>query len=154
MGDLDRIISMLPKIDDAIEDALKQEVADVVKKAIVDSARKNVYDAYTPIFYSRRNGAGGILDPNSVKIEAHGSELVAWDAAEWQQLWGGRIPEISLAEALASGSERFNFQRAGPRPFHEQAKEYLIQSGELERALRQGLARQGYDTSNATFTFI
>lgn len=147
-------IFKLTKLEAAIEDVLKHEVLDEAKKAIVDSAKRNVYDAYTPEFYSRRNGLGGILDPTEIQYDVNATELVAWQAADWQQLYGGQKPEISLAEAIASGSKRFYFQNAGPRPFHAQAEKYLIQSGKAREALRRGLMRKGYITDDGFFSLI
>ena len=153
MAELQNVITTVANLENAIEDALRHEVADVVKNAIIMSAYENVYKAYAPEFYSRRWGAGGILDPNSIKIEVHGDTLIASDNAAWQQLWGGSVPGERLAEAIASGDKRFNMQEAGPRPFHQKAKEEAIYSGAAEDALRRGLARQGIDTSGMTFTF-
>ncbi len=163
MAELDYLIGKLQNLDAMIEDALKNEVADAVKEAIVESARQNVYDVYSPKFRSRRGDAtgdyygrttGGITDKESIIIEVHGTELIASDNAAWQQLWGGTIPSGRLAEAIASGDKRYNMQNAGPRPFHEKAKQELISSGIAENALRRGLERQGIDTTGMTFKFV
>lgn len=154
MATLKETIQKVASIDRAIESALQIEVADAVKKALVESAYENVYNAYTPEFLSRRYGDGGIADEDNINVTASGNELTASDDAPWQQLWGGTVPSGRLAEAIAEGDPRYNMGNAGPRPFHESAKRQLIDSGEAERALRAGLARQGIDTSGMTFRFI
>ena len=156
MGDLDRVMSKIASLDAAIEDALRNEGAEAVKEAIVAAGQMYVYDTYQPQFLHRRGrgNSGGILDKNSIKCEVHGTELTARDEAEWQQLYGGTRPSESLVEAIATGNPRFHMNRAGPRPFHEHAKRAVIASGILEHALRQGLARQGYDTTETTFKFV
>ena len=149
----------------AIQSALNIEVREVVQSAIAEAAYQEVYETYTPQFISRRDpihGGGeahiqgkighGITDPSSVTVTIMGNELVAEDDAGWQQLWGGDIPSGRLAEAIASGDPRFNMGKAGPRPFHDKAKQIAIESGAVERALRQGLKRQGIDTTDMTFT--
>ena len=151
MATLSDYIIKIANIDAAIENALQNEVTEAVKEAIVAEAQAAVYDAYTPKFYSRRNGEGGILDKNSIIIEVHGTELTAKDNPTWQHLWGGTFPDKPLADALADGDARFNFARAGQRPFHEAAKRRVISDGTAEDALRRGLARQGIDTSGMTF---
>ena len=165
MGDLDKAIKRIGNLDAAIENALKNEVAEVVAGAIADSALHNVYEAYDPQFLSRRDpvhgggntfaarAGGGITDPRSVEIEVHGAELIARDNPDWQQLWGDRSwrPAKRLAEAIATGDKRYHMQKAGPRPFHQEAKDALLSSGEIERALRAGLKRQGIDASGIEF---
>lgn len=164
MGELDSTIQKLQRvtleINGAIEDALRNEVAEVIKKYVIMTARRNVYDAYEPKIDWRRYGSGGILDPNSIYIEVHGNELIAADTYPsvsgrrgWQQRFGGRVPDGRLAEAIAEGDPRFHMDEAGPRPFHEEAKRAAINSGELEIALLAGLRRQGYDTTEMTITF-
>ena len=61
MASLDAVISNISRLDDAVEDALNNEVAEAVKDAIVIVAREKVYDSYTPEFLSIRNGSGGIF---------------------------------------------------------------------------------------------
>lgn len=151
MAELSDIIKKVSVLEKEISEALRVEVAEVVRDAIIKCARENVYDAYSPKFVSRRNGSGGILDPNSITIKVEGTELTATDDATWQHLWGGKYPNGRLAEAIASGDRRFNMQNAGPRPFHEKAKADLITSGAIEDALRRGLARQGIDATDVTF---
>ena len=161
MATLHEVLEKVAKIEVAVENALENEGADAVRQAVIDAAKKYVYDAYPdPMFHSRRYGNGGILDPHSVVIEVHGTELIAKDDPDWQQLWGGSgtgtgswRPAKRLSEAIASGDRRYNMHNAGPRPFHEHAKEEVIASGALEEALRRGLARQGFDASDATFRF-
>lgn len=161
MGELSNMIRKVSSLDGAIEDALRHEVSDVIRQFIVDAAYENVYEAYEPEFYNRRNGNGGILDKDSITVEVIGNELIAMDTKAgtagyrgWQQLWGGDIPEGRLAEAIATGDERYNMEEAGPRPFHEKAKQMALESGQVEEALRRGLLRQGIDSSGMTFRFI
>lgn len=172
MSDLDRIIEKYGKLEKAIENALKNEVAEVVKSALADAAISEVYDAYTPEFLSRRDpehgggdtpdrsgriigrSGGGITDTENMHVEAVGNTLTVSDDAPYQQLWGGTRPtRPRLAEAIATGDPRFHMEKAGPRPFHETAKRKVIDSGEAERALRDGLKRQGYDVTGLDFEF-
>ena len=152
MASLSEVITRLTNIDKAIEDALNNEVADVVKEAIVNTARTNVYDAYpNPRYLDRRDGAGGILDKESIAIEVRNETLTAKDTSPgvrgdkgWQQRLGGAVPSGRLAEAIASGDDRYNMGRAGPRPFHEDAERRVISDGSAADALKRGLERQGY----------
>ena len=161
---LNDVISKYGSLDLAIQSALDVEVREVVKAAVAEAALQEVYEAYTPQFFSRRDpiyGGGeahmqgkighGITDPESVTIHVSGNELTAEDNADWQHLWKGQKPSGRLAEAIATGDPRYHMDKAGPRPFHDRAKELAIESGAVERALRQGLKRQGIDTTDMTF---
>ncbi len=161
---LNDVINKYGSLELAIQSALDVEVREVVKAAVAEAALQEVYDAYTPEFFSRRDpihGGGeahlqgqighGITDPESVTVTVRGNELVAEDDAGWQQLWGGEIPSGRLSEAIATGDPRFNMAKAGPRPFHDKAKQIAIESGEVEKALREGLKRQGIDATDMTF---
>lgn len=163
MGDLQRAIEKYAKLDKAIESALKNEVAEVVKGALAQAAIEEVYDAYEPEFLSRRDpvhgatnkwlktSGGGITDKSQMHVEAVGNTLTVSDDAPWQQLWGGAVPTSRLAEAIATGDPRFHMQNAGPRPFHEKAKQKVIDSGDAEKALIAGLKRQGIDVTGLEF---
>lgn len=163
MGDLQRAIEKYAKLDRAIENALKNEVAEVVKGALAQAAIEEVYDAYEPEFLSRRdpihgggntpasNAGGGITDTTQMHVEAVGNTLTVSDDAPWQQLWGGARPDSRLAEAIATGDPRFHMKKAGPRPFHEKAKRKVIDSGDAEKALIAGLKRQGIDVTGLEF---
>ena len=152
MSELQTIIDSLKHIDALVDNALEREVADVVEDAIIESARRNVYEAYTPSPYfldKRREGSGGILDRTSMNVEVKNNTLTVQDVARfnnsihWQHLWGGKRPNENLSDAIACGERRFNMQKAGQRPFHEDAEKEVIQSGAVDDALRRGLARQG-----------
>lgn len=166
MGDLQRAIEKYAKLDRAIENALKNEVAEVVKGALAQAAIEEVYDTYDPEFLSRRDpihgatnkwlktSGGGITDTTQMHVEAVGNTLTVSDDAPYQQLWGGTRPAAPrLAEAIATGDPRFHMEKAGPRPFHEKAKRKVIDSGDAEKALIAGLKRQGIDVSGLDFEF-
>ena len=164
MGDLQRAIEKYAKLESAIENALKNEVAEVVKGALAQAAIEEVYDTYTPEFLSRRDPVhgggiagrtgGGITDTRMMHVEAVGNMLTVSDDAPYQQLWGGTRPTTPrLAEAIATGDPRFHMENAGPRPFHEKAKRKVIDSGDAEKALIAGLKRQGFDVTGLEFEF-
>lgn len=151
--ELNDAIRRISGLEGKLHDALETEGAATVRSVLVQEARRRVYDAYQPDFYSRRNGNGGILDPGEIDVDVVGLTLTASSNPDWQHLWGGHRPDGRLAEAIASGNPRFNMGKAGPRPWHEAAKERLIGEGLLEDAIRRGLARQGVDASGIHFSF-
>ena len=132
------------KLDAAIDATMQGMVADGAKEALQEAAYQQIYDAYTPEFMSRRGSAGGIADPGNMVASYGGKTLTITDEAPWQQLWGGAVPGERLAEAIASGSSRYNMGAAGARPFHEEAERQFSSSGEFERLLAQGLRAHGF----------
>lgn len=124
MGESANVAAFIAKLDTAIDEVMQTTVADGSKEALQRAAQSEVY-SYSPLFYSRRGTAGGIADKRNMETEYGGFTLTIQDVASWQQIYGGSAPGERLAEALASGSARYHFHRAGPRPFHEKAeKEY------------------------------
>ena len=116
------IAAFIAKLDSAIDSAMQGPVLDEAKEYIQRSAFQNVYNAYSPLFYSRRMSGGGIGDQGNLESDYSGKTLVIQDVALWQQLYGGARPGERLAEAIASGSSRYHFHRAGPRSFMPEAE--------------------------------
>lgn len=143
MGISGSIAEFSAKLDAAIDAVMQNEVAEGAKKALHQSAQSEVY-SYTPQFYSRRGAAGGIADTANMNVSYGGNTLTITDDAPWQQLWGGKVPGERLAEAIASGASRYNFHRAGPRPFHEKAEQDYGGSGQFGRDLMSGLYARGF----------
>ena len=143
MGESASIAAFAAKLDAAIVEVMQTEVAEGAKKALQEAAQSEVYGKYTPRFMSRRGAAGGIGDTGNMTVSYGGNTLTITDDAPWQQLWGGKVPGERLAEAIASGSSRYNMHRAGPRPFHEKA-EQEYGSGGFARDLMAGLHARGF----------
>ena len=122
VGESANVAAFIAKLDTAIDEVMQTTVADGAKEALQRTAQSEVY-SYSPLFYSRRGTAGGIADKRNMETEYGGFTLTIQDVASWQQIYGGSAPGERLAEALASGSARYHFHRAGPRPFHEKAEE-------------------------------
>lgn len=117
------IAAFVAKLDAAIDTAMQGPVLNGAKEQIQETARANVYSAYHPAFYSRRMMSGGLMDQGNMKHDYGDKTLTIRDEAGWQQLYGGREPGEMLAEAIASGSSRYHFHRAGPRSFMPEAEQ-------------------------------
>lgn len=143
-----QIENYLNALSDAIDKTMVVDVADLAKGAISDAAKTEVYDKYTPRFYSRRGPhLGGIMDEQTMITKYDGSNrlekrLVISSEAEFQHLWGGHYPDENLSDVIERGDGRFYMGLAGPRPYHDTAKETLIKSGLLDNALEGGVERE------------
>lgn len=146
MGLAQDIAAFEARLNNAIHFVMQADVAEATKQAISDAVESEVYQGYEPEFYSRRNGIGGLKDPAfmSQSYDAQTMTLEVSDTAPWQQLYGGRVPESYLAEAVESGDARFHMDKAGPRKFHEAAQR-TMDNGEFEKTLNAGLIAHGFD---------
>lgn len=143
MGVWGSVAEFAAALDAAVDSAMENEVKDGAKEALQESAYQNVYNYSPRVLVSRRGAGGGIADLGNMTANYGGGTLTIQDDAPWQQLWGGAVPGGRLAEALASGSRRYNFHLAGPRPFHEEAERMYAGSGQFEADLAAGLRARG-----------
>ena len=134
----------MARLDSAIDSTMKGPVLDGAKKQLRAAAYSEVYGAYSPEFYSRRMDGGGLADMGNMQNVYGDKTLLITDEAPWQQLYGGAVPGGFLADAIANGDARYHFQKAGPRPFHEEAEKEFAASGEFERLLADGLRAHGF----------
>lgn len=142
LSGIDDAIAKLASLNNFIESALQNEVGEAAKDAVAQSTAINVYGAYTPkVLYSRRGSNGGLSAEENVECTASGTTLTVRNVTGLQNLYGGNRQEI-LTNIVESGNARFHMHLAGPRPFMEHAKEYLM-NGPGQQALHTGLARQG-----------
>ena len=144
---LNEAIGKITKLDAAISSALSLEVAEAVRGAVRDAAESEVYQAYEPLFESRRRENGGLTDPDNTVVTVAGTTLMAENVTGLQNLWGGG-DSSPLAPIIEDGVEAYHMPF--PRPFMAYAQE-LLENGRAQEALRRGLARQGIDVDGVNF---
>lgn len=133
-------------VNDAVDQTMVAEVANLAKSEISMEGFERVYDKYNPKFYSRRGDKlGGILDTQEMETSYDGlgknvKTLEIRSGAPFQHLWGGRYPDdADLTDAVEEGSGRFNMGLAGPRPFYSFAEDKLEKSGLFDKTLETGV---------------
>lgn len=129
------------KLDAAIDAAMQGPVLMGAKEQIQQSAFTYVYSAYQPKFMNRRY-SGGIGSTETKPHDYSDKTLVIRDVTPWQQLYGGSHPGEELAEAIASGSAAYHFQRAGARSFMPEAERDF--APEFERIIAGSLSGAGF----------
>lgn len=144
MGIAADIAMFKARLDSAIDSTMQGPILDGAKKFLRAAVYSEVYASYFPEFYSRRMDGGGLASMNLMEHTYSDKTLQIKDMAGWQQLYGGPAPGGRLAEAIASGDQRYYFNRAGARPFHEEAESQFASSGEFERLLASGLRAHGF----------
>lgn len=133
-------------VNNAVDETMLVDVANLAKSEISMEGFERVYDAYNPKFYSRRGDKlGGILDTDETQTSYDGvgktvKTLEIRSGARFQHLWGGQYPQgEDLTDAVESGNRRFNMGLAGPRPFYSFAEDRLEKSGLFDKTLETGV---------------
>ena len=135
MGVLAEFQAILHRLDVAVDDALRIEVADAVKAEMRAQVHERVYDAYAPKAPGlRRMDSGGLSDVDNydARVES-GHELVVENNTPMQHPDGSSLVEI-VEEGRTSQHMPF------PRPFVRETEE-AVNAG---WALAQGLRRGGF----------
>lgn len=123
-------------LDAAIENALRDNVADGLKKAIQEEAEKRVYDAY-PVSSKRRKEDGGLIDDATMITTVEGLTLTLENAAEPQHADG-----IALTPIVEEGWGSWHQPYA--RPFMDEARDAYVDSGDADRDITDALKAAGF----------
>lgn len=124
-------------LDAAIENALRDNVADGLKKAIQEEAEKRVYDAY-PVSSKRRKEDGGLIDDATMLTSVDGLTLTLENTAEPQHASG-----IQLTPIVEGGWS--SWHQPGPREFMDQACGKYVDNGDAARDLMDALRDAGFE---------
>ncbi len=136
-----------------INGSLIQDVAPVVENTMIYSIEKNVYDAYEPSAYSRRQEEGGLIDRDNIvsKVidngviavtnETLGEETYVYNGREFQSKNAGK----PIAGIIESGKGYDYWKKAFPRPFLEETVEMLNKENVVSKVLRDSLKLDGLE---------
>lgn len=131
--------AIMARLDNAIDNALSEDVADAVRAEMNEQVHKRVYDAYVPQNPSaRRMDTGGLSD--TANYDAHleeGHVLVMENNTPMQNPNGANLVEI-----VEEGNEAYHMPFA--RPFVEMT-EKSVNAG---WALAQGLRKNGFSVQH------
>lgn len=140
-----------------IPDVQENEVLETVKEVYKEHIERDVYNAYTPKKYERRNQNGGLSDENNITGEVVGNTLEVMNIGEPNKSLFGTEFNSSFQTQFASWIEHgeagntFNgvFSSepwANPRHFTENTIKDLRQSKKHITALKKGFTRHGVGT--------
>lgn len=138
MSVLSEFTGILARLDRAIEDSLKTEVANAVKDEMHDKVHELVYDAYPPKSQrSRRMDAGGLsaVSNYDARVERVKNEqvLIVENDTPMQRPDGSNLVEI-VEEGLKA------YRMPFARPFVKETEK----SVDAEAKLIAGLRRNGF----------
>lgn len=135
---LNQAIGRIMTLDAAITNALRTEVSDEARQSMKEAAEEAVY-SYQPKFLSRRKSDGGLIDDRNIICSVDGDTLTVDNVTGLQNLYGGGDTNL-LTPIIENGEKSYHMPY--PRAFIERTSEKLM-SGSADRALREGLRRQG-----------
>ena len=126
-------------LDSAIENALRDRVADGLKEAIQKKAQENVYSyEASPSAISKRRGKnGGLIDESTMLTSVDGMTLTLENASEPQHAEG-----IALTPIVEEGWSSWHQPYA--RPFMEEARDDYVDNGDADRDIADALKAAGF----------
>lgn len=147
--DIDKLLSDI-KAD--IEDTLKDEVLNEVKRIELEHVRDDVFGAYAPKIYQRRNSMG-IDDPDNIVGEVYDMRLEVDNETRFCDDYGTYNHGIGLSDLINDGSTTHGYfydypgEFNSPRPFIDNTIDEIDRTDDVENALAKGLKRRKYDIS-------
>ena len=139
----DNLSALSKYLNEAIADALDNEVAEEVKRTESEVIDRVVYQDYAPSMYVRRAN-GGLGDTSNMEHEITDGYLVVRNLTPPNQDYRhNRLNSPYIASAVEHG-ERYDFwSDSYPRPFTSETAKTLKVSKAHVQALRRGLKRKG-----------
>jgi uncharacterized protein YgfB (UPF0149 family) len=144
------------KVDSTLQNEVFEEARDVCQKHIDE----DVYGAYSPTSYQRRDMSGGLIANENIIGEMTGNVLEVKDIAQLNTSEGKQTynSQTYLAQIIEygkayTGNAVYLFDRdmsdqpwANPRPFIQNTIEDLIINKQHIKAMKAGLAQRGIKT--------
>ena len=137
------LFSYLSKnIKDTLEDDVFEAVRDVEQKHI-DS---DVYDVYDPLYYERRDTAGGLIaDQNIIKTMLNDSTLMVENTTRSDK------GDFNLPQWIEEGLIKGFGSYAEPRPFTQNTAEDLQSNRQHVGAMKNGLNKRKISTKQTPY---
>lgn len=133
----------------AIRETMSDEVYPIVVKLLMENVDQEVYGAYSPRMYERREGAGGMADPSLVRgeVQADGTMRIYHDVKPKEG--EGYTTDKSLPQVVETG-QGYDFMGGVndyylyPRPYIANTFEDVDKNrrDEIMRVLARGVARR------------
>jgi len=127
-----------------IDNTLKNEVSQITKEIIQEHIQTDVYNAGSPRVYVRRYYDGGLIDERNLVTDVKDNTLTITDVAKFNPI--GTTPSSSPDELTRQIVEGYGSKKtwySQPRPFMENANIELENNNDVQKAIDDGLARQG-----------
>lgn len=128
------------RIESDIQDTLREEVADCVKDEMEFEIQMNVYNAYSPLYYKRREYNGGLIAKENMDSKVDGNTLTVKDIAPLNKSDSSNS-NWEPDEIIVNGYGNM----PAPRDFYGGTKEQLEEHGYHTEALKKGMRKRGYD---------
>ncbi len=133
----DNLESLFQHLETQIQDVMEHEVADTAKEIVRDAVQEDVYDVFTPKFYTRRMENGGMSDMDNYSVEEIKNGIAIRNNTPLDN--GRDTPRLD--EIVVYGKGRMPF----PRDFYSGAFGMLERSKAHISALKSGLKDCGID---------
>lgn len=147
---LRELIVFQNRLSKAIDNSLINEVQETVITAMHENIETEVYGKYNPTRYSRKRSNGGLLDRKNISTNLYYGlhELMIKNVRKSNL--SDRKSIVNVTEIIESGNG-YNWKNSNiyhmqpfPRPFHEKTENDIIKDGRANKALINGLIRNGF----------
>ena len=128
------------RIESDIQDTLSEEVADCVKDEMEFEIQMNVYNAYSPLYYKRREYNGGLIAKENMESKVEGNTLTVKDIAPLNKSDNSNS-NWELDEIVVNGYGNMPFSR----DFYAGTKERLEENKSHLKAFEKGMKKKGYN---------
>ena len=130
---LSNLAEILASIKIKTQDTLNNEIADKIKETEVKKAEEDVYSVYSPKVYKRSYGLKNI---DYMDVSQYGEVGIEVSNNEGH------------ADIVESGDGyQYDFEYNGvPRPFQQNTIDELMENGEINKMLINGLRKRGIKT--------
>ncbi|WMC93200.1 hypothetical protein [Kineothrix sp. MB12-C1] len=145
--DIDKLLN---DIRSDIEDVLIDEVLDEVKNIELEHIQDDVFRAYSPKIYERREH-NGIDDPENIIGEVNNMSLTVDNKTKFNDGYGTYNHGVGLADLINGGDgvNGYYYDYFGefnlPRPFLDNTKYEIERTNRVDDALVKGMRRRKYN---------
>lgn len=135
---------LLKDLKSDIEDVLMDEVLDEVKDIEIRHVEEDVFSAYSPSVYRRRE-SDGLDDPDNIVGEVNNMVLEVENISEFTD-WRGNAKR---GKGLAEFVNDYDYPGiiGQSRPFLDNTIEEIENTNSVENALARGLRKRKYDVT-------
>lgn len=134
-------------LNDKINNALENEVANVSRETMKRNIEMVVYDRYKPSQYTRHKENGGLLDDRNIVTELIDDNTLYIRNIRQDTDKYGNVRDVARiveeGEPYTWEYSRIYSMQPYPRPFHEETAKELSSRGLAKKALAEGLQKQG-----------
>jgi hypothetical protein len=142
---MDQLEELMAKLQEQVQDAVKNNVVETIKDVETEHIREDVYNTYTPTMYQRRYEDNGLIDGENMKeVIKKEDNTISLDITN--DTLGNPDPTVGYIDSIIESGEGYTWKNSEiyqeqpyPRPFTENTYKDLEENKQHVIALKEGL---------------